>query len=192
MPATLRARCFGACCISGRFGTLAVATYKASTTSQSHTLWSFSASTQVASHPQPLLDNRIPYSHAQTTHQLASHGTEDDTYTPEDTDVHAIPKECLSFVEADSFWCLSKLLDGIQVLLERRSLCLIVFIQPIILWHFTYDFAQLWYCRTTSRLRSQAFKTKCVLFETYPPESMVMLDIRSNALFQHLLVIRSV
>jgi hypothetical protein len=30
-------------------------------------------------------------------------------------DVSLLPKEVLSVIEADSFWCLSKLLDGIQV-----------------------------------------------------------------------------
>lgn len=33
---------------------------------------------------------------------------------PEDYDISALPSEVLSALEADTFWCLSKLLDGIQ------------------------------------------------------------------------------
>jgi NADH dehydrogenase FAD-containing subunit len=33
----------------------------------------------------------------------------------EKTNVEAVPKAVLAEVEADSFWCLTKLLDGIQV-----------------------------------------------------------------------------
>ena len=32
-----------------------------------------------------------------------------------DNDVSQLPKETLDVIEADSFWCMSKLLDGIQV-----------------------------------------------------------------------------
>lgn len=39
--------------------------------------------------------------------------TDDD---PETYDPSVLPKEVLAVVEADSFWCLSKLLDGIQVI----------------------------------------------------------------------------
>lgn len=33
----------------------------------------------------------------------------------ENHDVSQLPKETLDIIEADSFWCMSKLLDGIQV-----------------------------------------------------------------------------
>lgn len=33
----------------------------------------------------------------------------------ENHDVSQLPKETLDVIEADSFWCMSKLLDGIQV-----------------------------------------------------------------------------
>lgn len=33
---------------------------------------------------------------------------------PEDYDISALPPEALLALEADTFWCLSKLLDGIQ------------------------------------------------------------------------------
>jgi TBC1 domain family member 2 len=33
---------------------------------------------------------------------------------PENFDPHLLPPNALSAVEADSFWCLSRLLDGIQ------------------------------------------------------------------------------
>ena len=33
---------------------------------------------------------------------------------PEDFDPSALPPHVLSAIEADSFWCLSRLLDGIQ------------------------------------------------------------------------------
>jgi TBC1 domain family member 2 len=34
---------------------------------------------------------------------------------PENYDTGHLPKDVLDVIEADSFWCLSKLLDGIQV-----------------------------------------------------------------------------
>ena len=34
----------------------------------------------------------------------------------ENHDVSQLPKETLDTIEADSFWCMSKLLDGIQVM----------------------------------------------------------------------------
>lgn len=35
-------------------------------------------------------------------------------YELEDCDLNDLPKETLHIIEADSFWCTSKLLDGIQ------------------------------------------------------------------------------
>lgn len=43
--------------------------------------------------------------------QILTIGTDCD---PEDYDISALPPEALSALEADTFWCLSKLLDGIQ------------------------------------------------------------------------------
>jgi TBC1 domain family member 2 len=37
---------------------------------------------------------------------------------PETFDTGTLPSEILESLEADSFWCLSALLDGIQVLLS--------------------------------------------------------------------------
>lgn len=42
----------------------------------------------------------------------------------EDHDVSKLSKEILDTIEADSFWCMSKLLDGIQV-----KKCLVTFLR---------------------------------------------------------------
>ena len=36
-------------------------------------------------------------------------------YYPEPFDVDMLPPDILTTIEADSYWCLTKLLDGIQV-----------------------------------------------------------------------------
>ncbi len=38
----------------------------------------------------------------------------DNVDVTEDFDVSTLPKETIRVMEADSFWCMSKLLDGIQ------------------------------------------------------------------------------
>ena len=38
----------------------------------------------------------------------------DNVDVTEDFDVSSLPKETIRVMEADSFWCMSKLLDGIQ------------------------------------------------------------------------------
>lgn len=50
-------------------------------------------------------------------------------------DVSRVPAEVLRDVEADTYWCMSKLLDGIQVspgLASRHAACYLL--RPAFLW----------------------------------------------------------
>lgn len=90
--------------MSGQFDTQQADMFKASTT--------LPLPSSKFSFPHMLVSIRSH--HIAFKHWLDLAGRDRVDCDPEDYDIAALPSHALSALEADTFWCLSKLLDGIQ------------------------------------------------------------------------------